>query len=592
MANCETDGWDWYEGPGDDVLTLPDYAPYAAEDGAVLVAIAVLSTEVFALRELAVGVWETRGLGDIFTEPDPVFAAEPCAPGPLSRRLVSELPSSIDLTDGCPPVRDQGNIGSCAAFATTGAYDYELGSIYNEYGWDFSNTYNLTSPKWVYRNTGSGCGPASGRTTWMLVDYLETDGTASELNCPYMQVCDTLCTSQECYDDASLLRIDDWSFVFYIGWDPEDVSAIKQVLADEERVVVMRTQVDNAIFGYQPGTVWNYTGPNIGGHAMVVVGYDDAKEAFKVRNSWGADWGDQGYLWIGYQTFMNEAADIYCCKMEDSYEDAVAARFLGLVIITGFSPSSGITATEVTITGYNFGDSQGGNAVYFTGVDGATEAVVTGWSDEDIAVLVPHDAVTGPVWVSINGEDIFGDTDFTVLPHIDSLDPAIQHADGTVEIDGSGFGCEQQPGCAVRIGQTHADIRSWNNNQIVITVPREVREREVTVTVPAGTSNGVLFTPKPRIASLTPGRLWPGNLLTIDGYLFGDAQGGSAVIFAGGVQPTPEEVLQWCDTQILVLVPAGAQRGDVVVTVDGIDSDGCFLNIVLPPPELSSLGQY
>ena len=39
-----------------------------------------------------------------------------------------------------------------------------------------------------------------------------------------------------------------------------------------------------------------------GGHAMILVGYDDKKSRFIVRNSWGTNWGDKGYFYIEYKT--------------------------------------------------------------------------------------------------------------------------------------------------------------------------------------------------------------------------------------------------------------------------------------------------
>ena len=48
----------------------------------------------------------------------------------------------------------------------------------------------------------------------------------------------------------------------------------------------------------------------LGGHAMAVVAYDETRQAVRVLNSWGQDWGDGGYAWINYDTFrerMNEA---------------------------------------------------------------------------------------------------------------------------------------------------------------------------------------------------------------------------------------------------------------------------------------------
>ena len=45
-----------------------------------------------------------------------------------------------------------------------------------------------------------------------------------------------------------------------------------------------------------------------GAHAMVVVGYDDGKEAFEIMNSWGTTWGDGGFCWVKYRDYAK-----YCC---------------------------------------------------------------------------------------------------------------------------------------------------------------------------------------------------------------------------------------------------------------------------------------
>ncbi|MEJ0106451.1 MAG: C1 family peptidase [Bacteroidota bacterium] len=50
--------------------------------------------------------------------------------------------------------------------------------------------------------------------------------------------------------------------------------------------------------------IWKkQTGKFKGGHAMVVIGYNDTKNAFKVMNSWGTKWGDNGFAWIDYANF-------------------------------------------------------------------------------------------------------------------------------------------------------------------------------------------------------------------------------------------------------------------------------------------------
>ena len=42
-----------------------------------------------------------------------------------------------------------------------------------------------------------------------------------------------------------------------------------------------------------------------GGHAVMCVGYDDKKQLFIVRNSWGTSWGDKGYFYMPYQVIQN-----------------------------------------------------------------------------------------------------------------------------------------------------------------------------------------------------------------------------------------------------------------------------------------------
>ena len=654
-----------------------------------MLAVVVLDdTMEFTLKQLAVGEYEIRALGDEWSGSISEIDAQRWASASErdAQRRVSDLPASVDLTSGCSPVRDQGGIGSCTAFAVgPGAYDYELGSIYAYYGWDFSNDFNLSSPKWLYRKTGSGCGPRSGRTTWKVVDFLETDGTSSEENCPYTNVCGSDCTSQDAYDDAELLQIDSWSFVFRY-WTEDEITPIKDVLANEERVLVMRTNVDNGIFGYEPGDVWNYTGPTIGGHAMCVVGYDDSIEAFKVRNSWGADWGDNGYLWIGYETFLNEDAGVYCCKLVDSYNEDVRQRFLqppsititapsdGATVsgttdfaadvtdntavelvemyidgemvadftsepyeyswdttdyhggahtlkvyaeddtsvwyeeqisvyvenhtVTGINPESEITGATVTIEGTCFlggdGDAYNGSTdkVFFSGVSGWSVATVTDWQAEEIDAVVPDDAVTGPVKVDINGAEVTSSFDFPVLPHIDALNPPAQEIGANIIIEGTGFGTSANEDSSVDIGGLKPTIISWANTEVEITIPSGVTKSDLTVTVTAGTSNAVVFKPKPNITGIDPDRVWPGRCITITGVSFGDEAGDSTVTFAGPAQPKVEQPAEWSDSEIVVEVPEGAKRGDVVVTVDGVDSEGEFLIVILSPPVLGGIQQY
>ena len=68
-------------------------------------------------------------------------------------------------------------------------------------------------------------------------------------------------------------------------------------------------------------------------HAMVIVGWDDSRGghgAWKIKGTWGADWGEQGYLWIAYGS-NNVACDATWVRAASTYYDLPADAFAKLV---------------------------------------------------------------------------------------------------------------------------------------------------------------------------------------------------------------------------------------------------------------------
>jgi len=57
--------------------------------------------------------------------------------------------------------------------------------------------------------------------------------------------------------------------------------------------------IDTAFLAYARG-VFNHTAFNQVNHAVTLVGWDDSKNAWLIKNSWGTDWGEGGYMWIAY----------------------------------------------------------------------------------------------------------------------------------------------------------------------------------------------------------------------------------------------------------------------------------------------------
>ena len=229
---------------------------------------------------------------------------------------------------------------------------------------------------------------------------------------------------------------------------------------------------------------------------------------------------------------------------------------------------------SVTITGTNFGATQGTSTVTFNG----TAATPTSWSGTAIVVPVPAGATTGPVVVTVNGVASAG-TSFTVLqpPTISSLVPSSAAIGVAVRIAGANFGTAQGASTVTFNGAAAAPT-SWSSTSITVPVPAGATTGNVVVTVGGVASAAEPFTVLgvPSIASLSPSSAATGAPVTIAGMNFGMTQGTSTVTFNGTVA-TPAS---WSATSIAVAVPAGATTGNVVVTVGGAPSPGVAFTVV------------
>src|SRR5215212_2830280 len=68
-------------------------------------------------------------------------------------------------------------------------------------------------------------------------------------------------------------------------------------------LVAFGIRVDEGIYKPVNGRVPEPSGKPFGGHAMVINGWDDDLGAFRIKNSWGYDWGDRGFAWLPYSHF-------------------------------------------------------------------------------------------------------------------------------------------------------------------------------------------------------------------------------------------------------------------------------------------------
>ena len=194
--------------------------------------------------------------------------------------------------------KQQGNCGSCWAFAAIGAFESAIhisegNPVSTNYAYDLSEQYMLSCASHPDNN---GCqGSSSDGPMEMLLDY----GTISETCFPYTQ--SVVSCSQKCSSWQSQLRkIEDWESI--TSNYSVNVNNIKNAL--QYGPVATGMIVCDDLESYGGGVYTHEWGncPNDSGHAVLIVGYSDSDGGyFIVKNSWGTWWGENsGFFRIAF----------------------------------------------------------------------------------------------------------------------------------------------------------------------------------------------------------------------------------------------------------------------------------------------------
>lgn len=248
--------------------------------------------------------------------------------------------------------------------------------------------------------------------------------------------------------------------------------------------------------------------------------------------------------------------------------------------LTTVAPTQGTSGTLVTLTGTNFGATQG--TVTFNG----TSATVVSWSATTIQAQVPAAATSGLVRVGASGVTSNGQA-FTVIqpPQLTSLAPTAGAVGATVTLTGSFFGAAQGPS-TVSFAGTGASVVSWSDATITATVPPGAASGSVLVRVNGLDSSPLSFSvlSPPTLTSVSPTTAAVGSPLFLTGQHFGASQASGQVRINGLAAP----VVSWSDTRINAVVPPGALSGPVSVFAHGVSSNGVLLSVA-PAPSLTTL---
>ncbi len=214
------------------------------------------------------------------------------------------LPTSIDLSSSFPTPGDQGNQGSCVGWAT--AYAVKSYQEKIEMGWDLNRLEHLFSPSFVYNQIKVGdC--MDGSRIHDALDLIVNIGAATKDTMPY--------TDAECYTQPDREALQRASYFKAQRWDRLiNMQSMKEALANRLPIIIGIPVFESFNYLRGPDSVYNtLEGLNLGGHAVTVVGYDDIRfgGAFRVINSWGTGWGDNGYFWLPYNKVAQLVSQAY-----------------------------------------------------------------------------------------------------------------------------------------------------------------------------------------------------------------------------------------------------------------------------------------
>ena len=253
------------------------------------------------------------GLGWMRDLPDPrdhVYSA------PLA--MLQALPTTVDLTPTFP-VYNQGRIGSCTANALAGALQFDRTKSGQSPDFIPSRLFIYYNER-VIESDPSNDGGAQLRDG---IKSLQQKGVCPENEWPYDDTPaayeggpfpvgsrPATCPPQTCYNDA-------------VSYCITGYQRLNQILSQLQGCLASGFPF---VFGFSVFDGWYDRTPQatvvpipsnsdrqVGGHAVMCVGYDNSQNLFKIRNSWGSDVGENGYFYMpyGYVTEPTLASDFW-----------------------------------------------------------------------------------------------------------------------------------------------------------------------------------------------------------------------------------------------------------------------------------------
>jgi C1A family cysteine protease len=208
------------------------------------------------------------------------------------RAVVVGAPTSVDWRSNggnyVTQVKDQGGCGSCVSFCTCATIESAVRIKLNNPG------YNIDLSEGFCQFCGGGSCGGWGLTSGL--DFAQSTGITDEACMPYTAGggTDMNCAASRCVDwQNRLTKISSYTSYATMDARKNAIATIGPLLAG--------MAVFNDFFAYTGGVYQKTAGSALAGyHCICVVGYDDVQQCWILKNSWGAGWGDAGFVKIKY----------------------------------------------------------------------------------------------------------------------------------------------------------------------------------------------------------------------------------------------------------------------------------------------------
>ncbi len=218
-------------------------------------------------------------------------------------RALDSVPARASIKEFSPTPKSQGQYGTCTAWACAYCARTMIDAIRNNWTNKDSITARAYSPAFLFRMSSADNSCEIGVTLDAALQSLKNKGGIPYNELP-MPCTPSINTDQLTKASGGKLR--DFVRLFDLtSSDKFKIQAVRKSIAEKKPVVIAMLcppSFDHAYHSWQPA---EQASAAYGGHAMCVVSYDDTlyNGAFEIQNSWGENWGFEGYTWIRYNDF-------------------------------------------------------------------------------------------------------------------------------------------------------------------------------------------------------------------------------------------------------------------------------------------------